>query len=61
MPLGLRKPSFYAGALPLEGVETREGILDAVRTQHICNLAEKAMPVISNLGHVYTLARTRPP
>jgi hypothetical protein len=48
-------------ALPLEGVEAREGVPHAMRTQHIRNLAEKAMPVVSNLGHIYTLAKTRPP
>ena len=59
LPLRLRQ--LYAGALPLEGVEAREGVLYAIYTQHIRNLAEQAMPVTSNLGHIYTLARTRPP
>ena len=44
---------------PLKSLEAREGILDAVGTEHIGNLAEEAVPVISNLAHVYTLAQTR--
>ncbi len=48
-------------AVPVGGVEAREGILDAVCAQHIGNLAEQAVPVVSNLGHVYTLTKTRPP
>lgn len=43
--------------VPLETVEAREGILDTVCTEHIGNLAEEAVPVISNLAHVYTLAQ----
>lgn len=47
--------------VPVGSTKAWERILDAVGAQHISNLAEEAVPVIPELGHVYTLAKTRPP
>lgn len=38
-------------------MEAWEGVLHPLRAQHICNLAEEAMPIISHTANVYTLAK----
>ena len=47
--------------VPSISSEARKGILHPLSAQHICNLAEEAVPVISHSAWVYTLAKKGPP